>query len=39
MEMELLAHDLYLRHVAGDGKSYIAEHRVWDRFPVSPPVG
>ena len=30
MEMEMLAQDFYLRHTAGDGKSYIAEHRVWD---------
>lgn len=22
--------DIYLRHTATDGKSYVAEHRVWD---------
>lgn len=30
MEVEMTAQDLYLRHTAGDGKSYVAEHRVWD---------
>jgi hypothetical protein len=29
--------DIYLRHTAVDGKSYVAEHRVWDadRFIAS----
>ena len=30
MQTEMHAQDLYLRHTAGDGKSYIAEHRVYD---------
>lgn len=30
MEFEMLGQDLYLRHTAGNGASYIAEHRVYD---------
>lgn len=33
----LAARDIYLRHTATDGKSYVREHRVWDaaRFVAS----
>lgn len=30
MQLEMAAQDLYLRHTAGNGTSYIAEHRVYD---------
>lgn len=30
MEVEMRAQDLYLRHTAGNGKSHVVEHRVWD---------
>jgi triphosphoribosyl-dephospho-CoA synthetase len=30
MAIEMVGQDLYLRHTAGDGKSHIVEHRVWD---------
>ncbi len=30
MNDTLITRDIYLRHTAVDGKSYVAEHRVWD---------
>ncbi len=28
--MENVGRDIYIRHTAGDGKSVVREHRVWD---------
>ena len=30
MQATLSGRDIYLRHTATDGKSYVQEHRVWD---------
>lgn len=30
MALEMAGQDLYLRHIDGDGRSHIVEHRVWD---------
>lgn len=28
--VELITRDIYLRHTAGDGRTTVREHRVWD---------
>jgi hypothetical protein len=30
MTIELVTRDIFLRHTATDGKSYVRDHRVWD---------
>lgn len=37
MTIELVGRDIYMRHTAADGKSYVQEHRVWcaERFIAS----
>ena len=30
MNDTLITRDIFLRHTAADGKSYVAQHRVWD---------
>ncbi|MBT2326068.1 hypothetical protein J7E62_27445 [Variovorax paradoxus] len=30
MSETLITRDIYMRHTATDGASYVAEHRVWD---------
>jgi len=37
MTVEMTTRDIWMRHTGVDGKSYVAEHRVWDadRFVAS----
>lgn len=37
MTVEITTRDIWMRHTNVDGKSYVAEHRVWDadRFVAS----
>lgn len=30
MTLEMMGHDVYMRHTGADGKSYVALHRCWD---------
>lgn len=30
MAIEMVGRDMFLRHTAGNGRSYVRSHRVWD---------
>lgn len=30
MTLEMMGHDVYMRHTGPDGKSYVQQHRCWD---------